>query len=135
MKRAESYLPDIQQRTFVNEYLKDFDPSRAAVAAGYSSDQGFELRLLPEIAKEVHRLVHDNTKATYLDSEWILLEMLDNHRIARQMGNLNASNKALDMLAKHSKVDAYAAEKIQVQGDDDLMQRLRRKQKPVDFCE
>ena len=50
--------------------------------------------------------------------------MVDNHRIARQQGNITASNTALNMVGKHKRVDAFAADKIKVSTDADVMDRL-----------
>jgi len=59
----------------------------------------------------------------------VLMEAVDNHMIARQQGNISASNTALGLCAKHKMVDAFAAEKIEVNSDKDIMERLQRGRK------
>ena len=59
-----------------------------------------------------------------IDADWLLNEMVDNHMIARQQGNITASNTALNMVGKHKRVDAFAADKIKVSTDADVVDRL-----------
>ena len=55
--------------------------------------------------------------------------MLDNHRLARQKGNISASNNALNIIAKLASVDAFAAEKVQIEGSEEVAARLQRARK------
>ena len=59
-----------------------------------------------------------------LTADDILGELWDNHRIARQQGNIAASNAALALLCKHKRVDAFAADKLNVTTDADIVDRL-----------
>ena len=59
-----------------------------------------------------------------MDAEWLLKEMRDNHYLARQAGELSASNAALKMIAGHTLVDANATTKVEVIGEDELVRRL-----------
>ena len=63
-----------------------------------------------------------------IDAEWLLYELVDNHRIARQHGNISASNTALGTIAKHVTVDALAKQKIEIDDvtDRELLERLQR---------
>jgi len=54
------------------------------------------------------------------------MEAVDNHLIARQQGNISASNTSLGIVAKHTFVDAFAAEKVEVSSDKEVMERLMR---------
>ena len=56
------------------------------------------------------------------------MEVVDNHMLARQAGNLPASNTALNLIAKHTMVDAIASDKmnLNIHGDKDVMERLQR---------
>ena len=109
---------------FVIEYLKDFAPRRAAEASGYASDYGYKLLETPEISAAIEKILQDRLEANMIDTDWLLYEMVDNHRIARQQGNITASNTALNMVGKHKRVDAFAADKIKVSTDADVMDRL-----------
>jgi phage terminase small subunit len=111
---------------FVIEYCKDFASRRAAEASGYAADSGYKLLEKPEIAKAVERVVLSRLESSHIDAEWVLMEAVDNHMIARQAGNITASNTALNMVAKHMFVDAYAAEKVEVNSDKEIIERLRR---------
>jgi len=109
---------------FVIEYLKDFAPRRAAEASGYASDYGYKLLEVLEISAAIEKILQDRLEANMIDTDWLLYEMVDNHRIARQQGNITASNTALNMVGKHKRVDAFAADKIKVSTDADVMDRL-----------
>ena len=109
---------------FVIEYVKDCATRRAAEAAGYSSDYGYKLLEIPEISAAIDKIFQDRLEANMIDTDWLLYEMVDNHRIARQQGNITASNTALNMVGKHKRVDAFAADKIKVSTDADVMDRL-----------
>lgn len=109
---------------FVIEYLKDFAPRRAAEASGYASDYGYKLLETPEISAAIEKILQDRLEANMIDTDWLLYEMVDNHRIARQQGNITASNTALNMVGKHKRVDAFASDKIKVSTDDDVVSAL-----------
>lgn len=119
---------------FVVEYIKDFAPRRAAEASGYAADTGYSLIQKPEVSKAIEYIIQQRLEANQIDSDWLLGEMVDNHLIARQLGNISASNTALSMVGKHKRVDAFAADKIKVTTDSDVMERLiaarRRMNKP-----
>lgn len=109
---------------FVVEYMKDFAPRRAAEAAGFSSDHGYRLLDETEVSAAIEHIIQQRLEETMIDTDWLLYEMVDNHRIARQQGNITASNTALNMVGKHKRVDAFAADKIKVSTDADVMDRL-----------
>jgi len=113
-----------KKANFVVEYMKDFAPRRAAEAAGYSSDKGYRLLDEPEVSAAIEHIIQQRLEETMIDTDWLLYEMVDNHRIARQQGNITASNTALNMVGKHKRVDAFAADKIKVSTDADVMDRL-----------
>lgn len=109
---------------FVVEYMKDFAPRRAAEAAGFRADHGYKLLDKPEVSAAIEHIIQQRLEETMIDTDWLLYEMVDNHRIARQQGNITASNTALNMVGKHKRVDAFAADKIKVSTDADVMDRL-----------
>ena len=127
---------------FVIEYVKDCATRRAAESAGYSGDYGYKLLNLPEVSNAIDHIFQNRLEANMIDTDWLLFEMVDNHMIARQQGNVNASNKALSIIAKHKAVDAMASDKlnINVDSDKEVLDRLRRgrersreEQPPVSF--
>lgn len=115
---------DAKHAIFVIEYVKDCATRRAAEAAGYSGDYGYKLLDIPEVANAIDKIFQDRLEDAMIDTDWLLYEMVDNHRIARQQGNITASNTALNMVGKHKRVDAFAADKIKVSTDADVMDRL-----------
>lgn len=118
-----------KEANFVIEYVKDFDPRRAAEMSGYAADTGYMLVKKEKIAETIDHILQQRLEAANIDAEWVLMEAVDNHLIARQQGNISASNTALNMVAKHMFVDAFAAEKIEVNSDKEVMDRLLRGRK------
>ncbi len=120
-----------QDATFIVEYVKDFSPRRAAECAGYAPDHGYELLKRDDIIKCVRKIIEGRMTDINIDAEWLLHELVDNHRIARQHGNITASNTALGTLAKHVSVDALAKQKVEldVVSDRELTDRLIRGRK------
>lgn len=117
---------DPKKITFVIEYIKDFSARRAAEVAGYSPEYGYKLLENYDIAVAINNVLTQRLDASCIDAEWLLMEAVDNHHIARQRGNLAASNTALNLIAKHVFVDAFAAEKVEVSSDKEIMERLQR---------
>jgi len=118
-----------KEANFVIEYCKDFAPRRAAEASGYAADTGYQLLHHEHIATAIDKVLESRLDASHIDAEWVLMEAVDNHMIARQQGNISASNTALGLCAKHKMVDAFAAEKIEVNSDKEIMDRLLRGRK------
>lgn len=118
-----------QHANFVIELVKDFAPRRAAEASGYSPDYGAALKEKPEIKAAIEHVLAQRLEASHIDAEWVLMEAVDNHLIARQQGNISASNTSLNLVAKHVFVDAFAAEKVTVTDDKEVMERLLRGRK------
>lgn len=114
---------------FVVEYLKDCSPRRAAEAAGYTPDHGYKLIERKDILDVIETLLTERMDEAMIDAEWLMYELVDNHLIARQQGNITASNTALSILAKHKNIDAFAAEKLNVSTDSDVLERLNRAKK------
>lgn len=127
MKRIKLHdLVDLppKEAAFVVEYVRDFAPRRAAEAAGYAADYGYKLLEKGEVSKAIERILLERLEVNMIDTDWLLYEMVDNHMIARQQGNITASNTALSMIGKHKRVDAFAAEKLKVSTDADVLERL-----------
>lgn len=117
------------EANFVIEYCKDFSARRAAEASGYAADTGYQLKEKEHIAAAIQHILTKRLEASHIDAEWVLMEAVDNHMIARQQGNISASNTSLNLVAKHVFVDAFAAEKVDVSSDKEIMERLMRGRK------
>lgn len=116
---------------FVIEFCKDFDARRAALASGYAADTGYRIREKPAVQAAIESVLTSRLELSHIDAEWVLMEAVDNHMIARQLGNITASNTALNLIAKHARVDAFAAEKIIMASDQDVVDRLQRARKRI----
>jgi hypothetical protein len=124
-------LPELsrERANFVIEYCKDTDARRAAVASGLPADDGYKMRDEPDIATAIQRVLQSHLSPNDITPEWLLQEFYYNHLIARQRGNISASNQCLNLIAKHASVDAYAAEKVKMTTDQDTIDRLMRERK------
>lgn len=116
---------------FVVEYTKDFNPRRAAVACGMEPESGYPYRKKPEIIAAIELILARRVEASDIDAEWVLMEAVDNVLISKELGKMSASNAALNIVAKHCNVDAYAAEKVKIDTADDVVQRLQRARKRI----
>lgn len=123
---ARRDLPNLNARhaVFVIEYMKDFAPRRAAEAAGFTPENGYTLLKDQNIINAIDTLMERMLDEVMISADDIIGELWDNHRIARQMGNIPASNAALGLLCRHKRVDAFAADKIKVTTDADVVDRL-----------
>ena len=115
-----------KEATFVIEYVKDFAARRASEAAGYAADHGYELLKREGVIESIRGIIEDRLENVGIDAEWLLFELVDNHRIARQQGNISASNTALGTIAKHVTVDALAKQRFEIDdvSDKELTKRL-----------
>lgn len=122
-------ITDPKRANFVIEFSKDFDARRAAAVSGYSADYGYDLRNMPDVQMALDVIIQHRLDVSHITAEWVLMEAVDNHLIARQNGNINASNTALGIIAKHAAVDAFAAERVEIAGDEAVKERLLRARK------
>ena len=112
---------NVKDRLFVREYVKDFAPRRAAEASGFTPDDGNKLIEKPIIKLAIDDIVDYISDNTGIDAEWIMTELADNHRIARQQGNISASNTALKILAQLALIDAMANKRLDHLSSDGSM--------------
>ena len=131
-KRFLLNLPEVeglseQQILFLIEYMKDFNAFRAAEAAQYA-DPAYGHTLLKQeaMARAVGIQLKRRLDDAAIDAAWVLDEMVDNHYLARQAGDLKASNTALQAIGKLATVDAFAADKVVVTDDEKMRERLER---------
>lgn len=134
MKRPRLTVTDLtglapDEANFVIEYSQDFNGPRAATVSGFHPGEWAKLLDRPSVKNALQKILNFRLEASHIDAEWVLMEAVDNHRLARQLGKISASNTALNMVAKHAAVDAYAAEKVEVASDRAVMERLLRARK------
>lgn len=94
-----------QQLVFVDEYCIDRNGKQAAIRAGYSPKTAEQQasRLLSNVKLQEAieaKLKRIEVKAE-VSAEWVLKELIDNAKMAKEMGDLNPANKALELIGKH----------------------------------
>ena len=114
-----------KEMSFVWEYSIDHNAPRASVTVGVSPTRGSQWLNEPHIQEAIGVLYVNQMRPEHLTASVLKEEMYKNHLLAQQRGDLNQSNKALDMLAKHAHIDAYAAQKVSYTADVEIAQRLR----------
>lgn len=94
-----------KQKRFVEEYLIDLNATQAAIRAGYSENTaraiGAENLTKPDIASEIKKRQDKLGAEAEITAEWVLKELVENHKMARSIGELTSSNKALELIGKH----------------------------------
>lgn len=116
-------LNAVEER-FVYEYTKDYDHRRAATVCGLHPDRGNQLIALDHIAEAVRIIYNMQLQSTELTAETVKQEMLNLYHLALQKGNYSIASRQLDQLAKHSHIDAYAAQKVAVAADAEVARAL-----------
>lgn len=112
----------IREGLFVNEYLKDFNGTQAAIRAGYTDNPGaaatqaWELLRKPEIQSAINERLRQRMAVQKVDSDYVLEALIDNHERCAQAvevkdmeGNptgvykfdAKGSNKALELVGRH----------------------------------
>lgn len=117
---------DPQHVIFVAEYLKTRRATQAAEAIGLSPESGYAILKREDVQFAVNHALQNIYTNAQIDAAWVLAEAVDNHYLCRQMGNMQGSNAALNLIAKHAAVDAFAAEKIELASDEQIRARLMR---------
>ncbi|MCM3703807.1 terminase small subunit [Paenibacillus macerans] len=113
-----------KQERFVQEYLKDLNATQAAIRAGYSentaAETGYENLRKPQIAAEIEKRQEKIGEQNEITVEWLLAEMKDTYIKAKEVGELSAANKTLEMLGRYKgifndklKVDAVVTKKLE----------------------
>ena len=112
---------------FVIEYCKDWDPRRAAEAAGFAGDTGYRLLQKDTVIESIRCVLTQRLERSHYDAEWLLQELVDNHYIARHRGEGAQSNQALGLIMKHRDVDAVATQRstVGVVASEELVERIR----------
>lgn len=106
-----------KQQRFVDEYCIDGNGTQAAIRAGYSpktaNEQASRMLANVNISEAIDAKRKRLEVKAEVSAEWVLKEFAENHRMARQIGELQASNKALEMIGKHL---GMFTDKVKVEG-------------------
>jgi len=123
-------LPAMNDRelSFVIEYTKDFNPGRAAERVGFGNAIAIRLLERDNVKEAIEKILLRRLASSDIDAEWILLELADNHLLARQAGDLGVSTRVLSEMNKHKLVDGLASAKhdVNMLTPDDAAARIQR---------
>ena len=96
-----------KQKRFADEYLIDMNATAAYLRAGYNSSEAAarvsasKLLTNPNIVEYIESKQKRLSVKTEITAEWVIQEFIENHKMARELGELQASNKALENIGKH----------------------------------
>lgn len=129
-RRTHLTLDDVRlplaESHFVLEYLKDFDIHRTAVVCGLTPEEAFDLRIRPDVLTEVVRLQQDTLTVKEITADWLSQELYELLNMCKQTGKLTTAHQVLKTIGSLGRVDAYAAEKVELKSDRDVVERLMR---------
>jgi len=97
-------LPNSQEERFCQEVAKGASQTEAAKLAGFNQAQahniGCRLRKREDIDGRIRELSQRVEANEIADKEWIVAELLENHRLARKTGNLSESRLSLELFSR-----------------------------------
>ena len=131
LERMTGVRLSFDEQEFVGEYCKDYDHRRAAEAIGRSPDAGIQYLDRENVREAVRHVYNEQLTASTLNAEVIKEEMYMLYKVAMQKGKYSVASKQLDQLAKHSHIDAYAAQKVAVSADAEIHRQLVEGRKRV----
>lgn len=118
-----------KQLKFVDEYMVDMNATQAYLRAGYRCTEeaarvsASKLLTNPNIVAEIATRQEKIQEKTELTVEWVLNELADNHRQAKQLGDFAPSNKALELIGKHI---GMFKERVELSGETKFVINRRR---------
>lgn len=121
----------LKQRRFIEEYLIDFNATKAAIRAGYSENSAGQigeqnLKKL-EIKSEIDRLTAQMTEKAIVTKEMVLQGLLDEARMYDEGASHSARVSAWAHLGKHLGIFTYKLElggKVEVTSLGSLIDEL-----------
>ena len=131
LQRTTGIKLSLNDEWFVFEYTKDYNHRRAAEAIGLHPDNGNELLNKPHIAEAIRHVYNAQMQASDVTPEVVKEEMYQLYLIAMQKGMLSVASKQLDQLARHSHIDAYAAQRVAVAADAQVAEALAKGRKRI----
>lgn len=133
MRKQHLTIDDINLPTeeahFVVEYCKDIDVHRAARACNIDAELAFKMVTKEKVVKEIQRILRTRLEVNDITADWLMLELYNLHIMCLQSGKLSTSHQVLKTIGTLGKVDAYAAEKVELKSDRDVIERLQRERK------
>lgn len=96
----------IREDRFVDEYLLDFNATKAAIRAKYSEksarDIGYEVLHRPEVAAAIAVRIAERSARTKIDTHFVVTQLLELHAEALAAGELTVAKACLEQLGKHT---------------------------------
>ena len=111
---------------FAMEYVKHYQHRAAAVMCGYDPDRGSTLIKQENIHAAVEMMRDQIWDNSLIDTQWLIEEAVDLIRVAKFEGKLSVVLQGLNFLGKTAPIDAFAAEKVHMVTDDEMVARLIR---------
>lgn len=94
-----------KQESFCQEYIKDFNATRSAKAAGYSERTaqvlGSETLANPLVAKRIAELMEERNKRVQLDQDYVLTQLMDCQDAAREDRAHGPRIRSIELMGKH----------------------------------
>ena len=142
-QHSEGFM-SLKHQLFALEYVKDFNGTRAATAAGYPAKtaSGAACRLIkkPEVRESVAVALAARCERIQIDTDWVLAELVKNYYMIMQGVHFidgtgkptgavrvdrGAAIKILEVIGKHVDVGAFREPAV-AHTSDDLVERLQR---------
>ena len=100
------YKLPAQHKLFCEQYIKcKGNGTKAAIAAGYSKktarSKASQLLTKVNLLEYINKLQNKVSEKILIETEWIMNELIENHKSARKNRQYAASNQALIALGKH----------------------------------
>jgi len=128
---------------FVQEYLKDFNGTRSAIAAGYSpksaAETASEILTNPKVTAMVAESIRLRCERIQVDADWVLDQAVQVYHkcmievpsfdrngsaVGQKVDPANAI-RALELIGKHVNVLAFR-DRLEITTSQDLTERLKR---------
>lgn len=119
----------VDEAHFVLEYCIDMDIHRVAAACNINAEQAFELRQREDVSAVIQQILRDRFTPYEITADVLMQDFYRLSHVAMQQGKLPTALQALDRVARLGMVDAYAAEKVELKSDRDVVDRLLRERK------
>lgn len=113
-----------KQKAFCREYIVDFNATQAAIRAGYSEktarNQASALLAKLNIQQFVQSLIEKRVERTEITADWVLQKAAESYEFNakpvlnqngyEEMTNATAASRFLEMVGKHTAVNAFGKE-------------------------
>lgn len=111
---------------FVLEYCSDLNLSRASVACGIDHEEGYNLFQREDIQAHIQRILQNNVKVSDVTADDIMTMLYRLYINCMQNNKQGTALQCIKTMGSLGRVDAYAAEKVEMKDDRDVVQRLIR---------